>query len=171
MRNTGNNNEAKGTSSPGYKAGLEIGKAFPVDVLEQARQGQSPGNGHFRQAVEAVNKALSCHNALFRKQVLLAVMKDVSETTDRADRLIAMKDRIRAVVDGLDSKAKAAVSVLSEISGVSGLSVGVDYGCDIENELRGGNYVEQALNDYPDDPDVATLAEAHELASYISQSN
>jgi len=92
---------------------------------------------------------LSPYNARFRKQVLSQVTASVSEVTGRADKLIELEDRIRAIVDNLSPKAKAALSAIAEISAVSGRGVGVDYGCEIEDEIRKGGVYRPSRVGFP----------------------
>lgn len=135
---------------------------------------QPPGKSESieQEAVREVKRAIGIYNKRFQYEVLSAMLADVSKTTDRADRLIAMEPKVRAIVERLDVKTKALISVLIELSAVESQSIGVDYGSDILwNTLRDIKHGEAAIKEHPEDVDLACLSEVYELARFINNAD
>ena len=145
------------------------------------QQGQVPGPAEpkgkedFReqrrkQKLSEVSKVLSDCIAEDQHLILEAAIEQVHRVSDKASRLRNLKDRVYEIYDRLDVKSKAAITALQELAGLEGCSVGVDFGYELLYVTgRDKVCIEQARAELPDDPDIAVLAEAYELSSFINQ--
>ena len=123
-----------------------------------------------RQKLSEVSKVLSGCVVEDQRLILEAAVEQVNEVSDKASRLRNLKDRVYEIYDRLDVKAKAAITALLELAAAEGCSVGVDYGHELLYVTgRDKVCIEQARAELPDDPDIAVLAEAYELSSFINQ--
>lgn len=141
--------------------------------MEQSEKPQTPQSAAIEtEAIGKVQKELRFYPWRFQHEILSKLLARVEQVTDKADELLAMEDKVRAIYDRLDVRTKALFAVLNELARVDGMSVGVDYGNEIMYEsLSDTSFVEAALAEHPDDADLAVLAEAYELAQLINTSD
>jgi len=119
-----------------------------------------------------VRRELCAYNRRAQHEVLTTILAEVSQITDRADMLITMEDKVRAICDNLDVKTKAFITAIEELSRVEGLSIGVDYGSDIIYEtLHDEKYIKAALEENPEDGNLAILAEIYKLSRLINEAD
>jgi len=97
------------------------------------------------------------------------MVDEVSEITDRADKLLSMEKDIRTIYNKLDDKTKCMIAILDELDSVEGKSVGVDFGNQIlHEELSSRENAEKYIGKSANDPDITTLAYVYELAKFIN---
>ena len=107
---------------------------------------------------------VSAKVVMLAMQVLIA---DTRKTLDPTEELKAMEADIRAAASRMGSKARAMIGVLERLSRLEGLSIGIEFGSKIIDEIESCHTVEAALHESGDDPDVQVLGKAFELARQI----
>jgi len=148
----------------------------PPEGTEVAEEAAAAGEGQNKQdeiwasAKERLRACLVPFNTRFAERLLRDALQESQGTTGPADELIRMEAEVRAVLDRLPVKARAAIETLMKVQAIEGLSIGVTWGNTIADEIwHSFEGIAQACRELPDDPDVKVLARACRLASDIKE--
>lgn len=110
------------------------------------------------------------YTARYQKKILAEALGKVNVITAKIDELLKMEPLIRSIYEGLDIKTKTVICVLQTIAEVEGVTNDIKYGGDIlYNRHSNESLVERALEELPDDKDIAVLSEAYDLAHFVSR--
>jgi len=98
---------------------------------------------------------------------LEAVLHETDTTMNAIEQLKAMEAEIVAVVNRMAPSTRAAIGVLRWLSSLEGLSVDIEFGSTMLDEIGQAENVEKALLESGDGPDVGILRRAFDLAYQI----
>lgn len=88
---------------------------------------------------------------------------EIRDILDLADQLNAMEPEIRAVIGRLSPETKAIIGILGRLRWLDSLSIDIEFGVTISDELEDQDSIKLAFDESPDDPDVQTMRKAHDL--------
>jgi len=88
---------------------------------------------------------------------------EIRDILDPADQLNAMEPEIRAVIGRLSPETKAIIRILGRLRWLDSLSIDIEFGVTISDELEDQDSIKLAFDESPDDPDVQTMRKAHDL--------
>ncbi len=101
---------------------------------------------------------------------LRIVLAETRKVLDPAKELRGMERQIRAALDrALGAKGKVIFGILEELSSLNGLSIDVDFGNEIENELWQDREAIAKACQHVNDGDMSILAKAYTLARQIRE--
>lgn len=127
--------------------------------------------GTLEYGIAEVLKSVHCYAPQFRKEVLTASIEQVLEITEPLEKLDGVEQEVRNACDNLlDTKAKAALAVLSELSSMAGFTNVGDFATDILHGAYGKEHMDEARKQFLDDTDLRFLGDVFDLAHCVTES-
>ena len=123
----------------------------------------------FSRCVARILKVVREYPVESRAQVVSAALKVVTNASEAVTKINQVEQEIRRACDALlDTKSKAVLATLDELSSLSGITNDSGgYAMDILHGGAGQKNVEQASKDFPDDNNVSFLSHVYELAHSV----
>jgi hypothetical protein len=98
---------------------------------------------------------------------LETVLHETDAAMTAVEQLQEMEAEIRGAVDRLEPKTRAVAGILARLSHIESLSVDVDFGQSIGEELEADNAIDANVAQAKDDSELAVLRDAFELVRQI----
>lgn len=124
----------------------------------------------FSRCVARILKVVREYPVESRAQVVSAALKVVTNASEAVTKINQVEQEIRRTCEALlDTKSKAVIAVLNELSSMSGITK--DVGGYATNILLGGygqDSIEQANREYPDDANVTFISHIFKQARSVN---